>query len=482
MKAYSGFDAVTGRNLKRSLEGISHSRVHPDYVSQNLRQQAGFSAEVLDTARKNSDAIIRGDSSRAVRTDDMTRRTDTRFGEIGGTNDQLYDQAVIRNGRIADASQFKFVGGSPEEALSKLAGKKFSKYLDADVKITVPSDYYDGIKEAAGRQISELQSQKASALTRGKRATAESLDEKIRRYEKIRKNIRRSNLTNEEAMNARIHPLMTTAKEIAGVSHQAGIQGAKMGAGIAGGVSAVRNICAVISGEKDFSDAAIDVVYDTGTGAAVGYVSNFGVSALTGVMKNSASGLMRSIAKTNLPAQIATGVLEAGKTLMRFASGEIDGVECLEELGEKGAGMTSAAMFAGYGQMLIPIPVVGAVAGSMIGYALSGALYGKLKESLNAAKLAHEERLRVERECEEAVREIRKFRAEIESLISRYLTSHITAFHEAFDTMKGALGVGDVDGFISGANMITKKLGGRVQFENMREFDSLMDSDEAFVL
>ena len=482
VKAYSGFDAETGRELSRSLKGISQSRVNPGYVSQNLRQQSGFSAEVLDTARRNSDAIIRGDSSRALRTDDLTRRTDSRFGEIGGTNDQLYDQAVIRDGRIAEASQFKFVGGSPDEALTKLAGKKFRKYLDSDAKITVPSDYFDGIKESAGRRISELQSQKASALTRGDRAKAEDLDEKIRCYEKIRRNLRKSNLTNEEAMNARVNPLMTTAKEIAGVSHQAGIQGAKMGAGISGGVSAVRNMCAVISGEKDFSDAAINIIYDTGTGAALGYVSNFGVSALTGVMKNSASGLMRSIAKTNLPAQIVTAVFETGKTLLRFASGEIDGVECLEDLGVKGTGMLSAAMFAGYGQLMIPIPVVGAAVGSMIGYALSGALYGKLKESLTSAKLAHEERLRVERECEEAVKEIRKFRAEMEALISEYLTSHITAFHSAFGIMNEALAVGDADGFISGANMITQKLGGNVQFRNMREFDSLMDSDEAFAL
>ena len=48
--------------------------------------------------------------------------------------------------------------------------------------------------------------------------------------------------------------------------------------------------------------------------------------------------------------------------------------------------------------------------------------------------------------------------------------------------MKEALGIGDVDGFIAGANMITKKLGGRVQFEDMGGFDALMMSEEAFVL
>ena len=70
----------------------------------------------------------------------------------------------------------------------------------------------------------------------------------------------------------------------------------------------------------------------------------------------------------------------------------------------------------------------------------------------------------------------------MEALISEYLTSHITAFHAAFDTMRDSLSLGDIDGFISGANTITQKLGGRVQFRNMQEFDAFMDSDEAFVL
>lgn len=34
----------------------------------------------------------------------------------------------------------------------------------------------------------------------------------------------------------------------------------------------------------------------------MGYVSNFEISALSGGKKNSDSGLMRSLAKTNLPA------------------------------------------------------------------------------------------------------------------------------------------------------------------------------------
>ena len=99
-------------------------------------------------------------------------------------------------------------------------------------------------------------------------------------------------------------------------------------------------------------------------------------------------------------------------------------------------------------------------------------------DSLKAEKLSREERVRrvrVEHECNEAIKIIREYKANIESLISRYLTENINAFHKAFD-------LGDIDGFISGANAITEKLGDRVQFRNMKEFDDFMDSNEAFVL
>ena len=191
---------------------------------------------------------------------------------------------------------------------------------------------------------------------------------------------------------------------------------------------------------------------------------------------------MQTIAKSQLPGQIITAVMIVGGTLKRYASGELSTEDFITELGEKGAGYAAGAYGFAVGQAVIPIPVVGGVVGSMIGYALSGALYGGFMETLNGAKLAHYERIRVERECQEAVRMLQEYRANIEGMISRYLKENISVFHEAFDMMKSAFDIGDADGFIFGANMITQNFGGNVAFKNMQEFDALMMSDEAFVL
>ena len=109
--AYSGVDNETGKQLTKSLKGISGYKVNPKDHDRNIKQQAGFTAEVKEVARENAERIIKGDKTRASRTDDIERRQDPRYGEIGGTNEGLYDIAVIdEHGNIIDASQMKFVG------------------------------------------------------------------------------------------------------------------------------------------------------------------------------------------------------------------------------------------------------------------------------------------------------------------------------------------------------------------------------------
>ena len=273
-----------------------------------------------------------------------------------------------------------------------------------------------------------------------------------------------------------------TVKNAASTFHNAGLAGAKQSGLTALTMSGIMNTVAVIKGEKSAGEAISDTLKTGGAGVVTGYLMSGGLATLSQGLSKSSSQIVQSLMKSNVPGQIVTAVMTFGSTLSRYASGEIDTEDFIIEIGDKGSGLAAGSYGFFAGQALIPIPIVGGVIGSMAGYMLSGALYGKLKEAMSGAKLAHEERVRIERECEEAVKAIRKFRSEMEELISEYLTSHITAFHSAFGMMNEALSIGDADGFISGANMITENLGGRVQFRNMREFDALMGSEEAFVL
>lgn len=481
--AYSGVDNETGKTLTKGLKQIAGEKINPDYKFQNEHQQAGFSAEVKNVARSNAENIINGDSSRKIRTDDL-----------GQVNDPLYDTVTIdENGNIVEGSgtQMKFLGASESDpnktgdaarALEKLQSKKFEKYLEHDTKIEVPSDQYDKIIQEADKKIEDLSRQLEHQKDAGNMEQAQKLQAKIDKLEKIKKNLRKSSVSSEEALFARMHPELSTAIDIAKLSHRAGIQTAKISALIGGSVSIVRNLVSVCKGETEPSDAVMNVAKDTASTAAAGYGTGFAGTALKGAMQNSKSQYVRALSKTNLPGTVVAVAVAATKTLARYFKGEINGVECLETLGEQGTGMVSSAMFAAMGQIAIPIPVVGGLIGGMMGYALSSATYGLLTQSLKEAKLAHEERIQIEQVCEEHIKMIHAYRTELERTISEYLIESMDIFRESFTGIKNALAIGDVDWFIESTNTITESFGGKASFSSMEDFNSKMIAQSTFKL
>jgi hypothetical protein len=359
----------------------------------------------------------------------------------------------------------------PDEAARLLAR---AKKLE-DTKSIDLFQYCDNEAKKLREQAERLQREGKIDLAVKKRQQAKN-------YETLKKNIRDSKISTKEAEFYRLHPKLATAKDIAKLSHRAGTEQAKWGAILGGSISIIRNLVAVTKGDKEADEAVVSVINDTGSAAANSYVIAATGAVLKGTMQNAQSAVVRGLSKTNLPAAIVTTTIEAGKTLGKFIKGDIDGVECLTELGEKGTGMLASAMFNAIGQIAIPIPVVGAAIGGMIGYALSSACYGQLVAALQGAKLAREERLRIEAECEEAVKMIREYRLEMEAVISQYLSDHMSVFQESFDGIKTALELDDIDGFIAGANSITVKLDGKPQFNNYSEFSQIMENKETLIL
>lgn len=483
--AYSGADREAGRQMAKGLKSIAESKVNPDYRDINLKQQAGFSAEVKTTARENAEKIIRGDKgTKATRTDDMqkAKQPDGKGNTIGGKNDRLYDIAEVdgRTGVYIEgtARQLKFVGGTPKECSAKLLQAKYDKYRQADVPIEVPSDFFDDVKKELSDKAETLKEQMERAEKKGDSALAAKKKAELKRVEKTDKNLKKGKLTKQEAIEARLHPRLSTAKDIAGISHKAGLETAKNGVLVGGGMSFIRNAVAVIKGDQDPKKAAVEITKDTAGAGVLSYSTGFIGSALKGCMQNAPSNYVRCLSKTNLPGTFVTIALESGKTLKQYADGEIEGAACLTQLGEKGAGMLASSMGAVVGGLVIPVPVVGGFVGGMTGYALTSAYYNNLVTALNEAKAAHEERLQIEAECRAAVIALKEYRLEMELVISNYLRQHMEVFREAFVDMEIAYNTGDTDGFIAGTNQITRQLGGNPLFESKEQFDTLLNSED----
>ena len=538
---YSGYDNETSLpNLKKSLDSISKSRINSDYEYNNIHQQSGYSAEVAKVSNDNANNIINNSNKRTIRTDDHPNYK---------TNDTVIDHIEVINGNEipGTGSQMKFVN-DPKELIDHIAtgdgcGKSdLSRYLD--VTLDLPSDQVDdklykkycikevtrlrklaeqhqkdgenkiaerlikkakriedgkniGLKEYCDIKAKELQQKSELHQKMGKKELAAKERQQAKNYIKVRDKIRNSKISTKEAIFYRKHPKLATLKDIGKTSHRAGMEQAKWGAAISGTISLTSNLVAVIKNEKSPKNAAIDVIKNTGSGTILSYVTAYTGATIKALMQNASSGAIRTLSKTNLPGLLVTTTIEAGKTLRRYLEGEIDGVGCLNELGEKGTGLLSSAMFSTLGvagsvsligksviigQLAIPIPVFGGLVGGMVGYALNSACYGILVNALNEAKLAREERIIIEAECKKAILLIRKNRIELELLISKYLTDHITTFKSAFVGIKTSLKEDNIDGFIDSMSIIPVYLGKKVQFKNFKEFIGTMNSNDSFIL
>ena len=317
--AYSGVDNQTGQQLTRSLKSISEQKTNPNYEYQNLRQRAGFAAEVKESARTNAERAINGESGRVVRYDD-----------IGTANHPLYDLIELdTNGNVIEGTgvQMKFIGGTPAECWSKVTSVKCQKYVDTNTPIQVPSDYYDKMLDIANEQIENLNKQYQSLLSKGDYAKADSVKQRIEHCEKTKGLLEKSQVSSKEAVYAVEHPERYTAKEILKNANQAGLQGAQYGALIGGGISIVRNVVQLKNGEIEAEVAIKNVAVDAAKGAVGGYVVGAGGAALKGVMQNSSSSAIRALSETQFPSGavgLAYGITKSAITnFIRYKNGEL---------------------------------------------------------------------------------------------------------------------------------------------------------------
>ena len=118
--------------------------------------------------------------------------------------------------------------------------------------------------------------------------------------------------------------------------------------------------------------------------------------------------------------------------------------------------------------------------GTPIGFAAAAiGIYDAVKEANKDLKESTERRIRIEKECEERIAIIEENRTIMDETISDYFYSRMTVFVNAFDTMDRAITNNDIEEFIMGNNMIQNNLVGETKFNNIKEFDDMMLSEES---
>lgn len=378
------------------LKEISEWKINPEYRTANIRQHAGYAAEVISTARENAHFNVNDTGVRTFRTDDLP--------ETFGKNHQYIDKVRIGpNNEIVERVQTKFVGNDPESCLKKLMSGKYAKYIeDGQVdKIEIPKDYYDKVKVLLNEKITGLKQQLAKTESLGKTEAAEKLKQRISRAEKLDPMLEKSCVTRSEAEFAVAHPKLYSAqffgKDVVGEQLKkcadAGWKGAKAAAVSTGmltaGVSLCSNMMEVFNGEAELGEALLNTAGDTAlaTGGAMvtGFISN-GISA---VMQSSSHTLISSLGKFGLPAMVVSTAAQSFDSMIDLYHGEISVGEFADKLAKTGlmtvgGALGAAAVTAVVGAAGAPaLAVAGAgLAGSFIATSVTAQVYETAKDVL----------------------------------------------------------------------------------------------------
>ncbi len=353
---YNGVKLDDG-STSMGLKEISNRKLNKDYYYQNLKQQAGFSAEIAGTTKENLMAKADGSGITTYRTDDLQ-------GKYGYDKNHPYVDKirVDSSNNVIERIQVKFVGKNASECLNKLTSSKYNKYFD-DGKvdtIEIPQDFYDDVIQKNTQNLQDLEKQLARVKADGNTGAIETTERQIERCNKINEMVKPSTISNEEAIEARLHPERYTAKLFAAdtfaESHKAGMDSAAVAVTITAAVSTVDNVSKVFDGEITAQEAFVDVAKDTAAAGGIAYATAFVSTAASQAMSASSHQLIKSLGNAGVPAAVISVGVQSYDSVVDYATGVIDGKQLAYDLGEN----------------------ISQVAGGMVGSAIAGAAVGSI--------------------------------------------------------------------------------------------------------
>lgn len=475
------FDSF-GNDLKyngRSLTDISNYKVNKDYKEQNLKQQAGFSAELIKEARDNKEAIKMGDQARTRTTDDVLT-----------TNHTTYDHVKVDpKGNVIEGTgtQMKFMKSSVNtqgtEKFNVLENMIKDRKWDRYDKIEVPKEQYEGILKSADEKARDLREQAKDLLKRNETQKAEQKINQADQYEDAKKRIVKSNLSTDEALFARKNPKLFIAKEVARDSHHAGVEAAKGSLILSGAISTSQNLFQVLYNEKELSEAVKDVGETVVKSGAMAYGIGVSGTLIKTAMHTAKNESVRRLGTTTAPTLIATSTVEVTKSLKRYAKGEIDEVELVNELGEKGTGMLSAGYGAAAGGVIgtVILPGVGTAVGSFIGstlgYTISTVLYQGVLETLENEKISAKRRATLEALSAQTVAYISATRDELIEYADAVYHERTENTEQLLEQLNNNIIGNNINGLFETINHLGDSFGLELQFNTFEEFDNFMLDD-----
>lgn len=441
-------------------------RLMRSYANLGDGQRAGHMFELMHTHSFNANAIAAASPLRATMT------------SMAGSPTAPADILIGRGpGDVAAAVQAKLYGDTAETAKS-LAQEKYAgmerlvasdkvgpveDILDKRLAMNPDGIYYDGYADARahlGAQVSVdgVQSDPVSRL---------------------------------EAWTAGRDPVAWAQEQLQAASLDEVLQdllkGAAVGAVLGGAaallVAGVRETSRARAGEVSAARAVATAVGSASGGVARG-------AAVAGLGAGIASAarvdlLPEVLSAGALPYALARSAIAVGEAGYAFARGEIDSMEFAARSGEVLLSSTLVYSFSAVGQMICPIPVLGAVVGGVAGQVCAVTLVKGVRLAIAAARVAgleEEQVWRLEAEVLLALEVEAAMRAAVEALAAEFGQVMQETVNPTLQALEASLADECHNDALVGLATLTRQFGGAPPFSSVVEFESWMAEEVPFRL
>ncbi|BDT59691.1 hypothetical protein MasN3_31850 [Massilia varians] len=437
-------------------------------------QAQGWQFEQLEVIKFNLDALGKRSTLKAATTD-----------SLGMTNHETADIVIMEGKRKLKEFQLKSCEAASETAY-KLSDPKYQ-----GVGLVGPSDQKETVERLYKARI------KTGTLKAGDYESASN---------RLHTGIEADNVTSggtnyHEAVEA---TGVDAARKIAtdfnrramlSEAHQAGMEAGAVGGALAGGVSGVAGLVRLARGNAEPGEILAQVAIDAAKGYTMSYASGALSKAATHAVREGFTSLggpeigkavSARFVKSNAHVALAAGIVQSGRSLARYLNGDIDEDELLSEVSHTAMTGASAFYYGALGQVMIPVPVVGALIGSTVGYFVGNMLHQSGLISLGetaVVKVARERKERVEAMCLTAIPLMRAHRLEFDALIEEHFATRRRHLLSAFDALESAMVDWDGDRFLASLTALNEEFDASLPFGSQEEFDDMMgDPTRAFVL
>lgn len=405
--------------------------------------------EVIESAKFNADAARQGSPVRAEVT------------ALNGFPTAPADILLVRNGEVVREVQAKVSRSSTY--LSRV--HSHNKYAQMDR--LVPSDRAARVRRIAGGLAGRF-AERGDPRAEQFADTADNVTGEL-----LFGSVRSGGTTVDEAMDAATEPARYADQmEFDALLLEAEVavgEAVKSGAIFGGAISVLQRALLAVQAEG----TPEDVLAGGLEGAARSALRGGATAALGVAVRRGAERLgLQGFARPVPAAALASWLVDAGVTVLRFAKGEISGLETALRLGETGY----STIFGLYGSVIgtAALGPIGGLVGSLASYLLAATTYQPCLAVLQRAHLAEEERQRVTALCEEARLTFIAQREHLKRAFQVRLEAHDQEMAASFVRIDAALTAHDHEDTIAALEDMAALWGRKLGLPPFDEFESFM--------